>query len=73
MTDRGNDALLTVENLSKKFKARTGMFTRNSPSLTAIDRVSLSMAPGQILGLVGESGSGKSTLGRAILQLIRPD
>jgi peptide/nickel transport system ATP-binding protein len=35
--------------------------------------VSLTLAPGEILGLVGESGAGKSTVGRLILRLERPD
>jgi oligopeptide/dipeptide ABC transporter ATP-binding protein len=34
--------------------------------------VSLSIAPGETLGLVGESGCGKSTVGRSILRLIEP-
>jgi oligopeptide transport system ATP-binding protein len=40
--------------------------------LTAVDKVSFELYPGETLGLVGESGCGKSSLGRAILQLIRP-
>ena len=55
--------LLEVENLKVEFPSRRGVFT-------AVEGVTLSVEPGEIVGLVGESGAGKSTIGNAIIQLL---
>jgi len=54
---------LEVQNLVVEFPNRHGI-------LTALNDVSLTIAPGEILGVVGESGAGKSMTGAAILGLL---
>ena len=38
----------------------------------AVDHVSLSIRPGEFVGLAGESGCGKSTVAHALLRVLRP-
>ncbi len=42
------------------------------PGVVALDRVSLSVAPGEVIGLVGENGAGKSTLMKILGGVIAP-
>jgi ABC-type glutathione transport system ATPase component len=56
---------LAVRDLVVEFPGRLG-----SPRVRAVDGVSLTIAPGRVLGLVGESGSGKTTVGRATVGLV---
>jgi peptide/nickel transport system ATP-binding protein len=57
--------LLEVSHLCVEFPTRQG-------PLRALDDVSFSIAPGEILGVVGESGAGKSLTGAAIIGLLEP-
>jgi ABC-type glutathione transport system ATPase component len=54
-------SILEVTNL--------GVHYRRFPALRG---VTLSVAPGETVGVIGETGSGKTTLARAVLGLVRP-
>lgn len=60
--------LVAVEDITVHFKSGGGL--RPTRTVRAVDGVSLTVAPGETLGLVGESGCGKSTLGRAMLRML---
>lgn len=65
--------LLRVEEITKTYPVRRGVFGASEGRLIAVDRVSFAVGRGEILGLVGESGSGKTTCGRLIARLEAPD
>ena len=57
--------LLEINNLSVDFPSRRGQ-------VSAVNKVSLAVAKGEVLGLVGESGAGKSTVGNSVINLLEP-
>src|SRR4249920_2307103 len=56
--------LLEVKDLSVTFRTEEGV-------VRAVDGVSLSVSPGEVVGIVGESGSGKTVSMLAVMRLIR--
>ena len=47
-------------------------FSSGQETIYAVRDVSITLNPGEVLGIVGESGAGKSTIGNAIINLIEP-
>ena len=73
--------LVELRGVSKRFVKRLDLAGRlarrlgarlSENTVHALDRVSLAVAPAEVLGLVGESGCGKSTLGRVVSRLVEP-
>lgn len=54
--------LVRLENISKRYGA-----------VQALDRVEMSVRPGEIVGLLGQNGSGKSTLVGVLSGTVQPD
>ena len=74
MSDR--QPVLAVEDLVVHYPIQRGFVgaIRRDPkqAVKAVDGVSLSLAPGEMLALVGESGCGKTTTAQTVLRLVDP-
>ena len=64
LPERLPEPLLDVRDLRVTFRTRRG-------TVTAVDGLSFTVEPGEVLGMVGESGSGKTVSVMSILKLIR--
>ena len=67
-----SDRLVEVRDLRVHFPVRSGVFSRVTGQVKAVDGLSFDVMRGETLGLVGESGCGKTTTGRALLRLVEP-
>ena len=64
--------LVELENVTKEFPVKQGVFARGTSKVHAVEDVTLDVRRGETLGIVGESGCGKSTTARLILRLLEP-
>lgn len=62
-------SVLEATDVHCHFTLPGSLLSRTKREVRAVDGVSLSVAPGEAVGLVGESGCGKSTFARAIVGL----
>lgn len=77
----GTMPMIELSHLTKRFSTKLDFAERIAKRLGtkvqeydvhAVDDVSLSIAPGEVVGLVGESGCGKTTLGRMVAGITPP-
>ena len=65
--------ILEVVDLKKQFPVRaSNPFVRSDRTVKAVDGVSFTVEPGEVVAIVGESGCGKSTLARLVIRLLEP-
>lgn len=81
MTD-STDHVIQVENLNKSFKilnkkpglrgAITALFSRDYRQIKAVQDISFSIKPGELVGYVGPNGAGKSTTIKMLTGILYP-
>ena len=65
-SERGTQPRPMRHPIAGRMKLDLVSFTYPGAAAPALDRISLDIAPGQVIGVVGRSGSGKTTLTRLI-------
>jgi len=61
--------VISAQHMVKFFPIKSGLLSRVSGYVQAVDDVSFTIKRGTAMGLVGESGCGKTTIGKTVLDL----
>lgn len=64
-TENNSDLLLEIKHLGVSFPLEEG-------TVHAVERVNLTVRPGEVLGIAGESGCGKTVTAQSILRIVPP-
>jgi ABC-2 type transport system ATP-binding protein len=65
--------LVNVPGIEAKPILETQSLTKRFKNLTAVDKVSIAIRPGEMFGLVGPNGAGKTTVIKMLTTIIRPN
>jgi ABC-2 type transport system ATP-binding protein len=65
-------AVIGVEELTRRYRLRTGMFRRRTKVVEALRGVSFAVERGELFGLLGPNGAGKTTMIKVLTTLLLP-
>lgn len=68
------EPVISVEAVTKRFvqRRKAGLLRRERSVFTAVDRVSFTVAPGELVGYIGPNGAGKSTTIKMLTGILMP-
>ena len=64
--------VIEVEDLTRRYRSRTGMLRKRTKNVDALRGVSFSVEPGELFGLLGPNGAGKTTTIKILTTLLLP-
>ena len=65
-------AVIEVENLTRTYRSRTGIFRRRTAVVEALKGVGFAVERGELFGLLGPNGAGKTTMIKVLTTLLLP-